>query len=127
MTCTITVAGFVGTEPELKDIGDSQVASFSMAVNQYFGEREPDHTTWFTVDVWGQRAKFVCEHFNVGKPVFVAGRLKADDVTNENGMQRTFLTIKASQVEFVPSKKSDNADTSTKTKAEPVKQDEIPF
>ena len=59
----IMLIGNAGNDAELRytPSGDS-VASFSMAVNENYTNREGqqvDQTQWFRISVWGRRSEFV--------------------------------------------------------------------
>ena len=47
----MTAHGNLGRDPELKEVGSTQVASFSIAART-----GKDETTWIDCSVWGKRA-----------------------------------------------------------------------
>ena len=50
----MTAHGNLGRDPELKEVGSTQVASFSIAART-----GKDETTWIDCSVWGKRADTV--------------------------------------------------------------------
>ena len=60
----IQVTGYVGSEPQIKEVGEHRVASFSLAVNRMTRNGE-SQTLWVSVNAWNGLsdvvAKFVCK------------------------------------------------------------------
>lgn len=72
----IVLTGRVGQDPEIKQIGENTLATFSIGVNQYRGSKEQD-TAWWRCQLWGSRAK-VAEYIEVGMLLMVVGRVMVD-------------------------------------------------
>ena len=64
----MTAHGNLGRDPELKEVGSSQVASFSIAART-----GKDQTTWIDCSVWGKRAETVMSYLHKGDRVTVVG------------------------------------------------------
>ena len=58
----MTAHGNLGRDPELKEVGSTQVASFSIAART-----GKDETTWIDCSVWGKRADTVINYLQ-GRP-----------------------------------------------------------
>ena len=67
----MTAHGNLGRDPELKEVGSTQVASFSLAART-----GKDETTWIDCSVWGKRADTVMEYLHKGDRITVAGSAK---------------------------------------------------
>lgn len=98
----ITVAGWVGADPELRVVGAGQsVATFRVGhTPRRFrdGAWTDGPTTWFQVTAWRRLAEHVAACVHTGDPVLVRGRLSADTWTREDGTVTTRHVIVASAV-----------------------------
>lgn len=74
----LMIAGNVGNVKEVKQVGDSQVLNFSLAVNNGKDrdgeERDP---TWYECAVWGKRAEALAPYIEKGMKLAVNGRPSA--------------------------------------------------
>jgi single-strand DNA-binding protein len=102
---SVVVVGRTGKDPEIKYFESGTVkASFSVAVNRMAG-KENRETDWFNVDVWGRTAEVVGEYLKKGREVAVNGRLSVRSYTDEAGNEREFLSVTATDVKFLGSKR----------------------
>jgi single-strand DNA-binding protein len=106
MRAQIQIAGNLGSEPELKSVGDSNVCSFSVAVNRKVkGEKVTD---WFNVSVWGKTGEACAKYLAKGKQVVVAGALEPRAYTTTgSGEDRVSLDVRANEVHFLSSRSDD--------------------
>lgn len=104
-----TFMGHLGGVPEVKTAGNSQLASFSMAVKAGWGEKAT--TMWVRVQVWGKRADVVAK-LNKGDPLLVSGELSQREYTTQAGEKRTSLELNASDFAFVGSKSGESGGNS---------------
>lgn len=86
----ITIIGNLGTDPETRTAGSSQVCSFRVAVSDPF---KKDHTDWFSVDAWGKAGEFAAQYIKKGHKVVVTGRIGSREYEG-----KTYWTINASDV-----------------------------
>jgi single-strand DNA-binding protein len=84
----ITAHGNLGRDPELKDVGSSQVANFTIATTT-----GKDETTWINCQVWGKRSEVVMKYFTKGSKVTVSGRGKLRSYTKNDGTQGQSLEL----------------------------------
>lgn len=84
----ITAYGNIGKDPELKNVGQNQVASFSLAVRT-----GKDETTWMNCAVWGKRAQTVAEYLRKGAKITIAGQGKLNSYTAQDGTERQTLNV----------------------------------
>lgn len=66
----ISVTGFVGSEPQVREVGEQRVASFSLAVNRKNGSGE-QQTLWVRVNCWNKLADVAAEYIHKGSLVQV--------------------------------------------------------
>jgi len=84
----ITAQGNIGNDPELKTIGDKQLATFSLAVNT-----NKDETTWITCNVWGPRSSIVMQYLTKGGKVTIVGRGKNRAYLKKDGTAGCSLEV----------------------------------
>ena len=93
----ITAHGNLGRDPELREAGQSQVASFSLAART--GQ---DETTWINCSVWGKRADTVMRFFKKGSQVTVAGQGKLRTIQKKDGTEGQALDLNVSDFTLPP-------------------------
>jgi len=104
----IIIVGYLGRDPELRYTPSGmQVCSFSLATTERrkdgSGEFQ-DHTTWFSISVWGKKAEAANQYLAKGRQVFIDGRLRQEEYTDRDGNKRTRLQVDASDFQFVGSR-----------------------
>jgi single-strand DNA-binding protein len=101
----ITIVGYLGRDPELRYTPQGMaVCNFSVATTEkrknVAGETE-EHTIWFRVTAWGRQAEVAAEYLAKGRQVYVEGRLRREEYTDREGIQRTSLEVNASDIHFL--------------------------
>jgi len=101
----IIIVGYLGRDPELRYTPSGmQVCSFSLATTERrkdgSGEFQ-DHTTWFSISVWGKKAEAANQYLAKGRQVFIDGRLRQEEYTDRDGNKRTRLQVDANDFQFV--------------------------
>ena len=84
MSSTITVRGFVATQPKHVVVAGLPIASFRLAstdrrFNRSTGQWESGATSWYSVSCFRDLATNVFASVNKGDPVIVNGRLKVTE------------------------------------------------
>lgn len=97
----ITAHGNLGKNPELREAGSSQVASFSIAART--GQ---DETTWINCSVWGKRADVVMKYMAKGDKVTVAGQGKLRKYEKKEGGEGQSLELNVTDF-TLPAKKEE--------------------
>ena len=103
----IVLMGRLTKDPELRSTGTgTPVASFRLAVDRDFGNRETGEKQADFIDVvaWRHTAEFVSKYFSKGRMAVVSGRLQSRDWTDRDGNKRTSYEIVADNVYFGDSK-----------------------
>ena len=100
----ITIMGRLTRDPELRRTGGGvAVASFTVAVDRDFGEKEAD---FFDCVAWRNTAEFTDKYFSKGRMAVVEGRLQIRDWTDQNNNKRRIAEVVAENVYFGDSKTS---------------------
>lgn len=109
---SVVVVGRTGKDPELKYFESGSVkASFSLAVNRFGSSKEKQETDWFNIEVWDRTAEVVGEYLKKGREVAVSGRLAVRKWTDEAGNTRDFLSVHATDVKFLGSRRDTESGT----------------
>lgn len=94
------IIGNVGKDPEFKDFGTSKVANFTVATTERAfttksGVDVPEKTEWHRVVIWGGLARVVEGYVRKGTRVYVEGKIRTRDYTDQGGVQRKISEIHA--------------------------------
>jgi single-strand DNA-binding protein len=87
----VRVQGWVGTDVDLRDAGETQVASFRLGSTPRYnrgGAWVDGHTSWYTVNCWRTLARNVKESVRRGDAVVIHGRVRVD-VWEREGLPST--------------------------------------
>jgi single-strand DNA-binding protein len=95
--------GRLGADPEIKYLnGGLVVATGRMAVNRLGVQRGQDvPPDWFTVEVWNEKAQAFADTCRKGCQVQVIGRVKTNQWTDRNNVQRLDLIVVADAVQLL--------------------------
>ena len=94
-----------GDDPKVTDVGNSQVARFSLATNETFKDKKgelKEETTWHNITAWNGRNIEDFANIRKGLLVSVIGRIRNVRYTSSSGEERQFMEILASRVSVVP-------------------------
>lgn len=94
------IIGNVGNDPDIKEFETSKVANFNVATTERgyttsSGREIPEKTEWHRVVVWGGLAKVVDGYVRKGSRVYVEGKIRTRDYTDQAGVQRRVSEIHA--------------------------------
>jgi single-strand DNA-binding protein len=90
----ITIAGQLGKDSELKQVGQEQVLSFSVADSQ--GRDKP--TIWWRCQLWGKRATSLQQYLTKGQAVTVSGSVTQRTYTDKNGQEKVSQDVRVQDV-----------------------------
>ena len=116
----IAIMGRLGRDPELRHTqSGTPVASFSLAVDRDFKDKNTGERTtdWVDVVAWRSTGEFVSKYLAKGRMVVVEGRLQMRDWTDKEGNKRRSAEVVASSVYFADSKPSDGQGSEQKKAA----------
>ncbi len=118
---THVISGYVGGNPETRQVGENSVTTISVAVNNLRNREAP--ATWYRVSCWNGLGKTLAQYVSKGDYVIVTGdRLKASAYINDNGKPSATLELTASGVDFSVNRKGQADQTE-----QPSQEEEIPF
>jgi single-strand DNA-binding protein len=91
---SLTIAGVFGKDPELKQVGQDQVLSFTVADSQ--GKEKP--TLWWNCQMWGKRATTLQQYMAKGQKVTVSGSIQMREYTDKDGNKKTAMDVRVNDV-----------------------------
>ena len=123
----ITIHGYLGRDPELKDYRNAKgetksLCNFSVGVSRDMG----DATDWFDVTFFGKRAEVVDKFFSKGSQIIVWGRMQADTV-EKDGTKRKYWKLIADGFDFCDSKDSPRGSAVVESDSFVAAEEDIPF
>ena len=104
----IFIMGRLTRDPELRRTQTgTPVASFSLAVDRDFKDKQTGEKTTDFIDIvaWRSSAEFVSRFFTKGRMAVVEGRLQLRDWTDKDGNKRRTAEVLAEHVYFGDSKR----------------------
>jgi single-strand DNA-binding protein len=86
--------GRAGSDPQMKKIGEKDLATFSVAYSERY--KDQDQTTWFNCEVWGHLANLVSTQLKKGDKITVIGKIQ---INQHEG--KTYVKLLASEIIFL--------------------------
>jgi single-strand DNA-binding protein len=94
----IIIQGNLGSDPEVKQVKDYEICSFSLAHTPWSKTKGEGETIWFRVNVWGDKAAAVARELRKGDTVTVTGKFGISKYTAKDGTEKSSNEITASDV-----------------------------
>jgi single-strand DNA-binding protein len=91
----ITASGNLGRDPELKQLGGSEAATFSLA-----SRTGKDEATWVNCTVFGNRSQIIMQFYKKGSKVCLSGKGRLRTYTNNEGVEKASLEIVVSDFDL---------------------------
>ena len=122
----ITIHGYLGRDPELKEYKNAQGETRSL-VNLSVGvSRVGDGTDWFEVTFFGRRAEVIEKFFGKGSQIIVSGRMQADTY-EKDGQKRKSWKLIGEDFDFCDSKDSPRGQNTIESDSFVAAEEDIPF
>lgn len=84
------------------------VCSFTIAVDRR-GKGENKQTDFINIVAWRNTAEFITKYFSKGSMIGIEGSIQTRKYQDKDGNNRTAFEVVANNVQFMESKKSDDA------------------
>lgn len=125
----IVIMGRLVRDPELRSTqSGTSVATFTVAVERDFGEKQTD---FIDCVAWRQTGEFVSKYFLKGNMIAVTGSLQSRKWQDRDGNSRTSWEVNADHVYFCGSRRDSEAAPAPAGPAKFVEMDdsdgELPF
>lgn len=113
-------AGNLTRDVDLRAVGETSVASFSVAINRKYktksGEQRED-VTFIDCEAWGRTGELAAQYLHKGSSCLVQGSMKTstwDDAAT--GAKRKALKLNVDTLQFIGGSKEDGAGTAQATR-----------
>ena len=107
----VLILGNVGKDPEVRHLeGGASVANFTVATSEYYKDRNgqrQERTEWHNIVCWRQLADFADKYVKKGSQVFIEGKIRSREYTDQNNQRRFVFEIFADSLQLA-GRKSDN-------------------
>ena len=109
MVNKVILIGNVGMDPEVRAMeGGVKVARIRLATTERYRDRQSnenkEHTEWHTITLWRGLADVVDNYVRKGSQIYVEGRLRTREWTDQQGNKRYATDIIVDEAYFVDSK-----------------------
>ncbi len=100
----VIILGNAGRDPEVRHLeGGGVVANFTVATSERFKDRVgniQERTEWHTIVCWRQLAEFAEKYIRKGSQVFIEGKIRTRDYTDQSGQKRYVTEIFADTLQL---------------------------
>lgn len=75
----VILIGNVGNDPEVKPVGETRVANFSIACSERWTDKDgvkQEKTEWIRIQAWRKLAEIVEKYVHKGQQVYVEGKIR---------------------------------------------------
>lgn len=121
----VMLIGNVGGEPSVRYLeGNAKVASFTLATTERFKDRNGemrDNTEWHNIVAWRATADVVEKFVHKGTQLYVEGRLRTRNYTDQQGNKKYVTEITADTIQLL-GRKSDNESYQAEPQQAPAPQ-----
>lgn len=131
----VMVCGRAATDPTIRDVNGTPCASFGVIGDTTAKDESGRYESiFFWVSVWGKRGDPIAKYLKKGEKVFVQGSMTQKLYKDQQGVTKIRNEIRAQDVEFLSSGRSQMADTTDGAQPDPPQaapvqssDDELPF
>lgn len=89
----VVIVGHLGHDPAVRQVGDKNVANFSVAVTKK--SKGGDNTTWYNVAAWGRLSDVAQNYLKKGSAVMISGGLQMETYKKNDGGEGVKLAVDA--------------------------------
>jgi len=103
----ILLIGHVGKPVEVRTVGDSKVASFTLATTEKYRDRNgevKENTEWHNIVIWGKLADVAEKYVQKGTQLYIEGKLKTEKYTANDGTDRYTTKVYALSMQLLGGK-----------------------
>lgn len=111
----VILMGRLTRDPEVRMIGDTAVARFSLAVDRRFKKDGEQTADFINCVAFGKTGEFIEKYGRKGTKFVVEGRIQTGSYTNKDGQKVYTTDVVVEQIEFAESKASADGNTANNT------------
>lgn len=108
----ILLIGNAGRTPDIRAVGDTKVASFTLATTERYRGKDGnvrEETEWHNIAVWGKLADVVEKYVDKGTQLYVEGRIKTEKYADAQGVEKYAVKVIASSLQLLGKKEGGSA------------------
>ena len=126
----VILIGRLGQNPEVREVGASKVANFSIATDESYTDRsgnKVEKTEWHRIVMWNKAAENAESYLKKGSLVYIEGKLETRSWENDAGEKRYSTEIKSFSFQMLDNKndqsqRNDSYSSQSFTQKEPTAQ-----
>ena len=130
----VILIGRLGQDPDVREVGTSKVANFSVATDESYTDRngnKVEKTEWHRVVMWNKAAENAGAYLKKGSLVYIEGKLETRSWENDAGEKRYSTEVKSFSFQMLDNKnaqdqRNDPYKSPSFEKKDTVTQDQFP-
>ena len=130
MVNKVILVGTVGKDPEVRNTQNNKVATFSLATNESYKDKNGEKkivTEWHNVVIWGKLAEIVEKYVKKGNHLYLEGKLSSRSWEDQNGTKRYITEVIVHSMTMLPSARKSGEDRQGSSKETFSNNDDLPF
>nr|WP_303328167.1 single-stranded DNA-binding protein [uncultured Butyricimonas sp.] len=130
MVNKVILVGTVGKDPEVRNTQNNKVATFSLATNESYKDKNGEKkivTEWHNVVIWGKLAETVEKYVKKGNHLYLEGKLSSRSWEDQNGTKRYITEVIVHSMTMLPSARKSGEDRQGSSQETFSNNDDLPF
>ncbi len=127
----VHLVGRLGKDPEVRTVGESKVATFTMATSEVYKNKEGEkveNTEWHNIVLWKGLAGIAEQYLQKGSQVYIGGSIKTRSWDDKEGNKKYITEIIGKNLTMLGGKnESNNSSTTNESAPPPSEEDDLPF
>tara|TARA_B100000900_G_scaffold229970_1_gene195289 strand:+ start:1322 stop:1822 length:501 start_codon:yes stop_codon:yes gene_type:complete len=110
----VTLIGRLGQDPEIREVGMSKVANFSVATDESYTDKsgnKVEKTEWHRIVMWNKPAETAERYLKKGSLVYIEGKLETRSWENDSGEKRYSTEIKSFSFQMLDNRNDQKNET----------------
>jgi single-strand DNA-binding protein len=118
----VILVGRLTKDPEVKQVGNSTVASFTIANGRSYmsGNEKKEETSFIDCEAWGKLAEVFEKYTEKGKQVLISGRLKQSTWETPDGKKASKIKMQVEDMQLLATKGTSEDKGEPRQNPEPV-------
>lgn len=125
----VILIGRTGKDAEVRTVGESKVATFSLATSERYKDSKTgeykENTEWHNIVCWRATADLAEKYIKKGMNLYIEGKLRTRTWDDQNGVKKSITEIVADSVQLLD-KKQDSQPTPAPQERTSLYQQEAP-
>lgn len=105
--------GNLGADPEVRSVGDTQVANFSLATNESYKDKngqKVEKAEWHRIVMWRKLAEVAGKYLKKGATVYIEGKITTRSWEDEAGVKKYTTEVVAHNMQMLGGKSAGSGD-----------------